>query len=252
MSAVSNFRDFGNKAAASGARVVGGKLFRSGQIGPLGDTSFADLLGHEFAVIADLRFADEVSAAPMPWPIDIRSRIVAIADGAFGGAAPHQAFLQEDIRGVDDVRDRYVEFYGAVPTDPRYRAAISQSLLRIADTDGPVLVHCSAGKDRTGIVCGILLRILEVAYEDILEDYMLSSHPAAVRALMPELRRRIAIQGLKLPPNSVFEAMATVEPEYIAASFAAIVRSSGSLEHYLDKIGVGEMARARLRSRLVV
>lgn len=251
MNAVSNFRDFGGAITRDGARVRAGRLFRSGQTGPLGDTPFETLAGRAFSVVADLRFPDEAGAAPMPWQEPAQPTILTLDASAPGETAPHHAFMRPGIASVADVRRRYLDFYTALPSDPRYRPLIGRVLAAVADTGGAALIHCSAGKDRTGILCGLILTFLDVPRDAIVADYMLSSAPAATRALRPELLRRFEARGLAPPDETVLAAMLSVDPDYLLASFVAVEREYGTLAAYAEVAGAGPDLARRLRDRLL-
>lgn len=252
MTAVSNFRDFGGGAVAGGGCVRRGLLYRSGQTGPLGDMPFAELIARDFAVIADLRFPDEVRSAPMPWPPSLQARVLGLDGDDPGGPAPHHALIRGGIPDVAAVRDRYARFYTTLPADPRYQSLSARTMRAIAAADGPALLHCSAGKDRTGFLCGLILATLGVARAAIVDDYLLSASFAAREALRPELLRRLADHGVPEPDPAAMDAMLTVEREYLLASFAAIDDLAGSIEGYLDRIGIDRDARRALKDRLIV
>ncbi len=235
----------------AGRHVRRGLLYRSGQTGPLGNTPFGDLSRLDFSVVADLRFPDEAVAAPMPWPRATAGKVLAITGTGEGGTAPHHAFVRTRFTAVQEVRERYLEFYDGLPSDPRYMALIARTLAAAAQAEGPLLIHCSAGKDRTGIVCGLILALLNVPMDAIIADYMISAAREAKRALRPEILRRIEAHGLGHPDEDILEAMLTVEPDYLLASFAAIEREFGSLGAYLAAIGAEPPVANRLRRRLL-
>src|SRR3546814_6231674 len=91
----------------------------------------------------------------------------------------------------------YADFYRFLPGDPRYRALIARAFNALVETGGPLLVHCSAGKDRTGFFCALLLHLLGVEREMIVADFMLSAREEAKLALRPEIERRFSLQDRK-------------------------------------------------------
>src|SRR3546814_898703 len=154
-----NFRDFGGVAVADGRKIASGALFRCGQPGPLGTTPFADLMARDIAAVADLRFPDEIRSAVFPW-VDPGRPVRILMENGEAGDAPHHAFFTASLDTIDDVHRLYASFYAGLPGDSRYQSLIRRAFQAFAAADGPVLVHCSAGKDRPGFLSALLLRTL--------------------------------------------------------------------------------------------
>jgi hypothetical protein len=100
------------------------------------------------------------------------------------------------LQDVDDEVDRYRVWY--VHTLERHRARFAEALQAIADAgEGTVLIHCAAGKDRTGLLTALLLRLAGVSTEHVADDYAESEaeQPApreAMLGVLRELDRRYA------------------------------------------------------------
>jgi protein-tyrosine phosphatase len=97
----------------------------------------------------------------------------------------------------------------------------------------PFLFHCSGGKDRTGVVAALLLRVTGVADETIVADYALSERYIAVR--VPEFQARMRALGVDARGS---EKLFQAPPEAMAATLAYLDRRYGSAAGYLDTIGV--------------
>jgi len=103
----------------------------------------------------------------------------------------------------------------------------------------PLVIHCTAGKDRTGFACALVLHALGVPDDIIAEDYLLTNR----------FYRRDPASGTDLPED-VREAIGSVEASYLVAAFEAIHADFGDLESYLkDGLSLGESERAALRGR---
>lgn len=245
-----NFRDFGGVVTEGGKRVAAGALYRCGQPGPLGTTAFEDLEALGFAAVADLRFPDEIRSSVFPWTDPGRPTRILMEESDCGDA-PHHAFFTASLEHIDDVHRLYRDFYAGLPADPRYQSLIGRAIRNFAEAEGPVLVHCSAGKDRTGFLSALMLRLLDARSDDILADYMISDSSEAKAALRPEIERRFAAHGRTLPREGILDAILGVTPAYLEASFATIDALDGSVAGYLDKIGVDEGVRSRFKARLL-
>lgn len=246
-----NFRDFGGVAVADGRQVATGRLFRSGQSGPLGNVPFDHLHTLGLKVCVDMRFPDEVQQSPMPWGADQPLQVLQMEDGEKGDA-PHHAFFAGDLTRPEDVHQLYVSFYRALPADGRFQSLVKRAVGTMAKSGGPVLIHCSAGKDRTGFLAALVLDVLGVDRIAIMQDFEQSARAEAKAALLPEIERRFALHGRTKPQAPVIDAILGVTPDYLAACFEEMERSGGTTAHYLDAIGVDSETQARFRDRFIV
>jgi protein-tyrosine phosphatase len=130
--------------------------------------------------------------------------------------------------------------YGSYVTEwhHRYRAMFD---LLLHEEPAPLLFHCTAGKDRTGVAAMLLLAALGVEEEVIHHDYLATNR----------LWRRDAEVAAGLPP-AVAEALLSVQPAFLEAAWEAIHASHGSIDAYLrERIGLDDTRRAALKARLV-
>jgi protein-tyrosine phosphatase len=115
----------------------------------------------------------------------------------------------------------------------------------------PALVHCSAGKDRTGYVVAILLSALGVPYEAIADDYLRSASTPARQTCIEASRHVLeAVLGFGPHPD-VVQVVSEVHREFLGAAFATIEREYGGVEPYLLACGVDRGALARLKALLL-
>ncbi|MGY2061924.1 tyrosine-protein phosphatase, partial [Nocardia gipuzkoensis] len=117
---------------------------------------------------------------------------------------------------------------------------IAESLVR---GDGAVLVHCAAGKDRTGWAVATLLRAVGVTESEVLDDYLLSN------GAIDSLREDVSVNsgGRASLPLDVLG----VSPDYLTAGTDNMRTLYGDLDGYLDAIGLSDPLRGRLRERLL-
>ncbi len=248
---VRNFRDFGGYALPGGGLVVRGRLFRSAHLDKLtiaGKRKF-DALG--VRLVADLRRPHERTGAVTSWPIEGGARMI-FGTQDDGSEPPHIAFfrLPELTRGA--VARFMEETYRAIPFDPFHLDIFSRFLQALVHMDGAVLVHCAAGKDRTGVLCAITLAALGVPEEVIIKDYEFTNVAIDLENRLPALRadflERHKVEAL---PESLLPVLG-VNRDYLVAAFDEIRRRSGSLDGYLDQLGMVAHLREQLKRRLTV
>jgi len=248
LAGVHNFRDAGGYRAAAGI-VRSNLLFRSGRLAAATGDDDTVLRGLCLTAIVDLRRGAERDAHPTgSWA----AACEAITSDIGGHADPWVRFLRSAEPSAAAVRDYILAFYRSVPFEERHIDLFSRYFSALADGGGPLLVHCSGGKDRTGIAVALTHALLGVSRDDILHDYLLTNHHwnyethgAAVAVAMQEEA------GKPVDPAAVRAAI-EVETEYLDAAFDVIAARAGSVEGYLDKVvGIPEIRQRAIISYLV-
>jgi protein-tyrosine phosphatase len=149
-----------------------------------------------------------------------------------------------------DGRERLMGFYRTATETyaPEYKAMFA----RLVKGDSPTIVHCTAGKDRTGVASALVLTALGVPRQTVEADYALTADllqaGKARREASPGYRANMATYA-KMPPE-VMRAMEASDPAYIDTALDAATAKYGSLDAYLEQaLGVGPKERAALRAK---
>ncbi|WP_040798027.1 tyrosine-protein phosphatase [Nocardia higoensis] len=232
-----NFRDTGGLRTASGARIRPGVLLRSAQLSGLGERGHAVLRELGVTDVHDLRGLREIeNIGHDNLPDHVRLRVTPF-DSRMGAAPPH------DSDGTSALA-HMLEVYRVFPKLPEANAAITEIAESIARGQGAVLVHCAAGKDRTGWAVATLLRAVGVVEEDVYTDYLLSNHAVpALRAMLAETLGRGAEPSTDL---------LGVREEYLRIATDSVRELHGDHDVFLDAAGIDAKLLERLRERLLV
>jgi protein-tyrosine phosphatase len=234
LAGASNFRDLGGYPGRDGRAVRWRQIFRSNHLGHvtapdievlrgLGLKSAFDFRGTEERVAALCGIA-EITVHSLP----IEPTVVATLRAR---AATGVALSPAD--AVDVMRDSYRNYVRY--NTPSFRALFAHLL----EDRAPLVVHCTAGKDRTGFACALILHALGVADELIAADYLLTNR----------FYRRDPSASSDLP-DDVRQVLGSVEASFLAAAFEAISADYGDLEGYFsDGLGLGAGGRATLQAR---
>jgi len=234
-----NFRDLGGIPTAAGGRTRYGVLYR-GDVPRLGDPAPASAISWPPATVVDLRSAEETE----------ETHPLARAAGEIHVVALLQEASIVRVAGETDVSRQ--------PLEELYRHAIAgvgPPLARIAEiiasSPGPTLLHCTVGKDRTGLVAAVILSAVGVDDEDIVADYVLTE------ANMPRVLARLASAPDLEGGAALVERLAETNPNVLSAPAAAIAAALGELGSaggsaaWLRRHGLSEDALANLCRRLV-
>ncbi len=250
---VINFRDFGGMRGADGRFVRMDRLFRSGHFAEATDADIARLADLDFALFVDLRRPPERLRDPARRPNAPGARLIEHQGPAASAVAPHLAFLSEPGASPDKVIQQMIVGYRYYPFDPHYVAVYRDYFPLLASVDGPVLINCHAGKDRTGFLCALTLHVLGVSDEDILGDYLATNSYNRADARLREMSASFEATHGHAPSEALLRRMMAVDAVYLDAAFQAITEQHGDIDTYLaDVLGVGDALRQRIRDRLLL
>jgi len=248
---VHNFRDYGGYAASGGGRLRQGILWRSGQHHRATDGDLAVISSLSLASVFDLRSSRERSSEPCRRPEGFSGNIH-VCDDPVQQNAPHLAVARASRdRTPESTRQGMVRNYGRICFRPELQAMIGKMIAELAAGNGPSLVNCMAGKDRTGIAVAMLHLAAGVHRDDVIEDYVLTNQAGDTEA-------RIAagletIKGISGDMSEdVLRVLMGVEAQYLEAAFAAVEEQHDSIDAYLaEALGADAALRQNLRDALV-
>ncbi len=243
---IHNFRDYGGYRAMGGARIKSGLLFRSGQHK---DASAADLelvVDRDIRTIIDLRGDAERASFPCPRHPAFRGTVVFVA-----GETVNPALDAQELDSADAAASRMRNSYSNMPFRPLLKDAFIRYFAVLLDeAEGASLVHCLAGKDRTGLAVALFHHLLGVHPDDLMADYLLTNEAGRIEARIEAgaavIRDRY---GLEIPLAAIRKLM-SADPAFLEAAFQAIIERFGTIDTYLERgLGVSPTMRGALAEK---
>lgn len=242
---VCNFRDLGGIRNREGRAVKHGLIFRTDELSRLTDADLRTLNDLPLRTIVDLRTESEIVRRPNRRPTSVRNMALCTLDTP--GLLTSIAHLQDDqsLAGVDqetqsmlgktdaklgtlqeeEIKSAMTRLYTQMLVEPDFQAVYRRIFEMLSsDDDTPLLFHCMAGKDRTGIVAALILLALDVDEEAIMKDYLLSD-------IVLE-KRYFKQVGL----NPSLRPLYGTCPEFMQAVFDKIRNDYGNARRYLSEV----------------
>ncbi|MBD0329255.1 MAG: tyrosine-protein phosphatase [Thermoleophilia bacterium] len=235
-----NVRDLGGLPTADGGETRVRRVVRADSVRGLSDAGWAALADYGVRSILDLRWHEELAEdPPTELPLDVvHVSLLGDFDAAYGRELDALAAAQPT--AVEATREVYLAFLR------RYAENFARAIAAIADArEGAVVVHCAAGKDRTGLVVALLLRLAGVRDGAIAADYALSEASWA-----PYVGRWIEDAETERE-RARRERLALCPPEAVIAVLAALEREHGAVDAYLRRAGATQDELDRAAARLL-
>lgn len=248
---IDNFRDYGDYATTAGRTLKSGRLYRSANHAMATDDDLAQMAVLGIAHVVDLRRPSERQRQPSRRPAGFGANLIENHEGD-QQEAPHIAFLRQTDLTEVEVHAFMLNYYDNAPFEPRHLDLFSRYFQAIASGDGPVLIHCAAGKDRTGILAALTHHVLGVHHDDLMEDYLLTNIAARIEARAPMASEMLRESFGREPSAAAVRAFLGVDASYLDKALGAIHGQYGDLDAYLDKaLGVDAAVRDKVSHQLL-
>ena len=252
LEAIENFRDYGDYATGSGQRLKQGLLYRSASHSRATDADLEAIDALNIAVVVDLRRPGEREREPSRRPAGFKGEVIDNDMGEAAGDDPWWNFVRSCDLSEDAFRGYLLNYYREAPANPRHLDLFARYFRALAAADGPVLIHCAAGKDRTGVLAALTHHLAGVHPDDIVEDYLLTNNPERIAARAPMVAQLIAQETGRTATDAAVRAAIGVEAEYLAEAFRSIAAAHGSVDAYLEEVlGVDAALKEALEARLL-
>jgi protein-tyrosine phosphatase len=252
-----NFRDIGGYPSMDGKHIRGGLVFRSDALHNRTDADYRKLARLRIRTVCDYRANAEREREPTKWRgsrmPEFQVLDIMAANPQNGAADPTATFigrLMQPGATPETAAKMMADSMGdmALTGGPLY----GRMMRRLLENEEPLLFHCSAGKDRTGLSTALLMKVLGVTQTAIYEDYLLVNTLTPAERSAPEMAERLAKMTGRPVDVSLLTPMLGTRREWLDSAFAAINGKFGSFDAYREKeLSLTAADVARLRARLL-
>ena len=234
MQGIHNFRDFGGYETKDGKVIKEGLLYRSGGLHKATDADLDELAALGIKTICDLRSEQERIKEPNRIPdvnavtffnismrpiVDYHSRSLKRLGSLMFGRERRIDYIAESYKAYRDYATGYL---------PQLRALFK----RISNPENlPLLVHCSAGKDRTGVVSSLIQQMLGVPAEVTMDDYLITNQNMDI--YNAEIMRQLSKLAYFGVPWKMYVPLFDARRDYLNAAFAQVKEEFGALENWM-------------------
>jgi len=247
-----NFRDLGGYATSDGRVLRWGRVFRSGvmtyftendrkRFAELGVRTVCDLRSQHERIL-EPTILDGTGISQLAWNYDAKE------------VSLSKYFKRSDF-SAEVARSGMIDLYRSLPY--RFSKQYAQIFRSLAAGSVPIVINCSAGKDRTGVAAALVLSAFGVAREEVLEDFTLTDTAVDLeRALFEHTTSSMALgddyEFLKEIGHAARAPVIRADRDYLLSAFEQIEQSDGSIEAYLrTKLGVTDEMLMQAKLHLV-
>ncbi|WP_376698800.1 tyrosine-protein phosphatase [Listeria booriae] len=242
-----NFRDLGGYVNTAGKTVKWGKLYRSSLLTNITEKDKDTLEKLGVSWICDLRSTSEIAAKPTPALAHIKNRHIPIGTAKNESTESQKIDLPDDHRVYEPLMGESYRVF--VQSKDGFREIFNDI---IEKEEVPFLFHCTAGKDRTGVLGALLLKLLDIPENTILADYELTNQYADnILGEMQGLVNAFSNSEKKIDLEN-FRPMAEARPAYLEIAFDEMQKEYGSVDAYLEKgIGITPSEKAKFQTMML-
>lgn len=237
MESINNFRDFGGYRTQNGTRLKEGLLYRSGDLSKATDADLEQIATLGIKTVCDLRSEIERRKEPDRVPtakpftfFNIPMR--PIID--YHGRSLHRLFslMFGSERRIDYVAESY-QAYREYAT--RYLPQLKALFHRISNPENlPVLIHCSAGKDRTGVVSSLIQLVLGVPLDTAMDDYLKTNDN--LNTYKEDVFRRLSKLGyFGVPWKKLYAPLFAARADFLNAAFEQVKDEFGAVDEWFRR-----------------
>lgn len=250
-----SIRDISGVITADGRCIRRGRVFRSEVPASKSEQDLQSLDSLRVTAVFDLRNPSERSSVPASWPRATAPVVIEVMphELQFEGADMRKYLqrLREGALDAGGVREAMHAAYRAMPS--HFGSMLSRFFGSLANREsGATLIHCTAGKDRTGFACAMLLYALGVSPSLVMDDYLESAKYCSSQSLQRQLDIQVGSAMDSRLGDTLLE-LTKVRSEYLDVALFEITTRWGSIDQYLrDEAGVDKSRGMRLRSNLLV
>jgi len=238
-----NFRDIGGYKTKDGRQVKWGKIYRSAEINNLTNTDLTKLETLSIHYVLDFRGPAEFNVAPDKIP----NGAIRISLPAGSEEVGDRTKMMQQMSKAASGDSIMLPFYTNIESFSKRYGPVFTTLLNNSK-DSAVVIHCTAGKDRTGIGSALILYALGVDEKSIMADYLASNY---YRQSDVDRMKKILIDMYHMKEEVVMDVMG-VKEKYLSATFDAIKSKYGSIDNFLEnEIGLTKAKREQLQQNFL-
>lgn len=243
---VHNFRDYGGYDTVDGGRVKSGLLWRSAQHGDASDADLQAIHLLQIANVIDLRGPSEREAKPCRRHDEFDSKVWFYPEETAGLALHTEA--ADGVVTAPEARAAMIHLYDGIAFRENLVPMLRLYFEILHRAEGPSLVHCVAGKDRTGFAVAMAQHVLGVPRDVIMDDYLLTNSAGNIEARIAAGAVQIRERHGAISDDTI-RALMGVEADYLNAAFKSVEARFGSFDAYLEEmLGVDAARREALRA----
>lgn len=252
-----NTRDLGGFVACDGKKIKSGMLIRSGSLFKATKKDI-DVLCNQYHLktIIDLRIDSEISEKPDPAPENVRYIHIPLLDKAYLGITRDEYSLYSWFNIFSDTSKRpedvFYEMYEMLVFGERTKSLIPQIFnILLEDNSEAVLWHCSAGKDRVGIVTMLILLALGVDRETIIKDFLATNRFSAAEIIKTRFFAPLVIKNRR--QRKCLAVLMGVKREYMDRLFMKIDADYENIEDFFfSQYGITSEMLSALKKKFLV